>query len=147
MESGISFYKSGVKKHTLEGKTKKYKSWLHQVAISEGFKIFQLNYIFCADEEILEINRKFLQHDYYTDIITFPYQHDKNQLFADIYISLDTVKSNALEYLSPFEEELKRVIVHGLLHLAGYQDKNAKDSAIMRKKENEYIDLFGNEIN
>ncbi len=143
MGSGISFYKSGVKRHTLEGKTKEYKLWLHNVAIREGSNIFQLNYIFCSDEEILEINRKFLQHDYYTDIITFPYHNDENQLFADIYISLDTVKSNAQEYSTPFEEELKRVIVHGLLHLAGYKDKNEKDIAVMRKKENEYIDMFG----
>jgi len=142
MGSGIFFYKSGVKKHTLEGKTGLYKSWLQTVAQSEKVEIFQLNYIFCSDEEILEINRKFLGHDYFTDIITFPYQADHNQLFADIYISLDTVKSNAQEYQVEFGEEIKRVMAHGLLHLVGYADKTDKDAALMREKENESIAMF-----
>lgn len=143
MGSGISFFKSGVKKHTLEGSTRLYKSWLQAVAHQEDVKIFQLNYIFCSDEEILEINRKFLQHDYYTDIITFPYQAEGDQLFADIYISLDTVKSNAQEYAVGFEDELKRVMVHGLLHLAGYKDKTEQEAAVMRQRENESLALFG----
>lgn len=114
--------------------------WLRLVAESEIRRIADLNIIFCSDNYILDINQRFLQHDYFTDIITFDYC-EGDRLSGDLFISVDSVRENSLEYGSTFEEELDRVMVHGLLHLIGYDDHSEEDIRTMRSKENYYISL------
>lgn len=101
-----------------------------------------INYVFCSDEYLLEINRSFLQHDYYTDIITFGLSAPGQPVEAEIYISVDRVKDNARTLGVSFNEEMLRVIFHGALHLCGYQDKKKADIALMRKKEDQYLGSF-----
>ncbi len=115
--------------------------WLSEVASREGCRIGAVSVIFCSDPVILDVNRKYLGHDYYTDIITFDYCEEE-VLNGDLFISVDTVRANALEYGTLFHEELHRVIVHGLLHLIGYDDHTEADIAEMRMKENEYLKLL-----
>ena len=138
---GIYFHAEEVK-NPLAGKVKKYKIWLDSLAANEGGHIEEIHYIFCNDSYILEINKSYLNHDYFTDIITFPYSEEKSGIKSDIFISLETVLSNSETYKEPFEKELHRVMAHGLLHLLGYNDKTPEDEKIMRKKENEYILLW-----
>jgi len=114
--------------------------WMNAIAKEEGKHIGVLNYIFCDDEYLHKINVEFLDHDTYTDIITFDYCVG-NELISDIYVSVERVKENAHEFSDSFEEELHRVLVHGLLHLCGYKDKTEEDKDIMRKKENYYLSL------
>jgi len=114
--------------------------WLRLVAESEIRKIGDISIIFCSDNYILDVNQKYLQHDYFTDIITFDYC-EGDRLSGDLFISVDSVRENAVEYGTDFSEELYRVIVHGVLHLIGYDDHNDKDIAMMRKKENYYLSL------
>lgn len=122
----------------------KYKSlnnrWLRMVAESEIRRIGDISIIFCSDNYILDINRKYLGHDYFTDIITFDYCSG-NVLSGDLFISVDSVKENSVEYGTEFEDELNRVIVHGILHLIGYDDHTDEDVKVMREKENYYLDL------
>ena len=106
-----------------------------------GKKIGDIHYIFCDDEKILEINRQFLQHDDYTDIITFDYC-EGDTLSGDIFISVDTVTANAKEYSVSFDEELKRVMIHGILHLCGQNDKTADEQQEMRIKENNALRMI-----
>lgn len=115
-------------------------SWLKTVAESEIRKLGDVNIIFCSDNYILDINQRYLQHDYFTDIITFDYC-DGNILSGDLFISVESVRENALEYCTEFDEELNRVIVHGILHLVGYDDHAEDDIVVMRSKENYYLDL------
>ena len=102
--------------------------WLKTIANNNGYQLGDLNYIFCSDEYLLQINKQFLGHNYYTDIITFDYSEDyemigkQRKVYGDIYISIDTINHNALEYGEGFDRELHRVIVHGLLHLIGFDD-------------------------
>ena len=117
--------------------------WLKMVAESEIRRIGDINIIFCSDNYILDINQKYLQHDYFTDIITFDYC-EGNKLSGDLFISIDTVKANAEEYGEGFERELNRVMVHGVLHLIGYDDHSDSDQAEMRSKENYYLSLREN---
>ncbi|MBR6456955.1 MAG: rRNA maturation RNase YbeY [Bacteroidales bacterium] len=117
--------------------------WLRMVAVSELKKLGDINIIFCSDNYILEVNMKYLQHDYFTDIITFDYC-EKNILSGDLFISIDSVRENALFYGTEFEDELNRVMVHGLLHLIGYDDHTEEDIATMRSKENYYLELRKN---
>lgn len=114
--------------------------WLRLVAESEIRRIGDINLIFCSDNYILDINQKFLNHDYFTDIITFNY-NDRDRLSGDLFISVDSVRENAIEYNVEFEEELNRVIVHGILHLIGYDDKSEEEIKTMRDKENYYLSL------
>ena len=114
--------------------------WLKMVAGSEMKSIGDVNVIFCSDNYILDINMRYLQHDYFTDIITFDYC-EGNTLSGDLFISLDSVRENASFYGSDFDEELHRVIVHGLLHLAGYDDHTDEDIKVMRSKENYYLNM------
>ena len=111
------------------------KRWLRNVARGYGRKIGELAYIFCNDEEILEVNRQYLQHDYYTDVITFPYSEEKI-VSGDIFISVDTVRSNAIQFGTNSQDELHRVIVHGLLHLCGLNDKGPGERKTMEAAEN-----------
>ena len=121
------------------GKTLNNK-WLRLVAESEVRRVGQINIIFCSDNYILDVNQQYLQHDYFTDIITFDYC-EGDRLSGDLFISVDTVRENSLEYGTEFNDELNRVMVHGLLHLIGYDDHSEEDTAIMRKKEDYYLSL------
>lgn len=109
--------------------------WIKAVAASYGKRVGDVAYIFCSDEKILEVNRQYLQHDYYTDIITFDYC-EGNRLDGDLFISLDTVRSNAEELGTDYTEELHRVIIHGILHLCGINDKGPGEREIMEEAEN-----------
>lgn len=100
-----------------------------------------IHYIFCNDDFLLEINRTYLQHDYFTDIITFPFSEEQSPVLADIYISLDRVFENSHSLNVAFQNELRRVVFHGALHLCGYDDKNNSQAKLMRKKEDEYLIL------
>ena len=112
--------------------------WLKFVAESETKRLGDVYVIFCSDNYILDVNIKYLQHDYYTDIITFDYC-EGNRLSGDLFISVDSVRENAAFYGVEFADELNRVIVHGLLHLIGYDDHTEEDIAVMRAKENYYL--------
>ncbi len=113
-------------------------AWIKAVAQSYGKKVGDIAYIFCDDEKILEVNKQYLQHDYYTDIITFDYTED-DVISGDIFISLDTVHSNSEEQGTTYEEELHRVIIHGILHLCGIDDKGPGEREIMEAAENEAL--------
>ena len=115
-------------------------SWLKLVAESEIKRLGDINIIFCSDPYILSINLQYLGHDYFTDIITFDYC-EGNRISGDLFISVDSVRENAVFYGTEFEEELHRVIVHGVLHLIGYDDHSDDDIKMMRSKENYYLDL------
>lgn len=112
--------------------------WLSKVAADEGGKIGEIAVVFCSDEYLLTVNRQFLKHDYYTDIITFDYC-EGDLLSGDLLISVDSVRDNASHFGTDFDEELHRVIVHGLLHLIGYDDHSKEDRKRMREKENFYL--------
>lgn len=116
-------------------------TWIKIIVSRETLELGELTYIFCDDETILEVNQKFLNHDYYTDVITFDYT-EENIISGDIYISLDTVKSNSELYNTTFLEELYRVIIHGVLHLCGYKDKSEEDEKLMRQKEDEALKML-----
>lgn len=117
----------------------KVKPWLKRVAQAEGHSIKEINYIFCSDAYLLKINKEHLNHTFLTDIITFDNSETPLSIEADIFISIDRIKENAETFKQPFNTELKRVMVHGLLHLLGYKDKSPKDKAKMREKENAYL--------
>ncbi len=102
----------------------------------------ELNYIFCSDQRLLEINRQFLQHDFYTDIITFPLSDPGQPISGEIYISVDRVRDNAAAFGSSIKRELLRVIFHGALHLCGHKDKSPADEKLMRKMEDHYLALY-----
>ena len=114
--------------------------WLRLVASSEIRKIGDVNIIFCSDNYILDVNMKYLQHDYFTDIITFDYC-EGNVLNGDLFISIDSVKENSEFYKTGFQDELNRVIVHGILHLIGYDDHSEEEIKVMRSKEDYYLSL------
>ncbi len=116
-----------------------HSAWLKAVSEEEGRRLGQISVIFCSDPYLLEINRKYLGHDYYTDIITFDYS-EGDTISGDLFISVDTVRSNAEYYSADFKDELDRVIVHGVLHLIGYDDHTDEQSAEMRARENHYLE-------
>ena len=115
-------------------------AWIRAVAASYGKRVGEIAYIFCSDERILEVNRQYLQHDYYTDIITFDYCRG-NRLDGDLVISLDTVRSNARQLGTDYDTELHRVIVHGVLHLCGINDKGPGERELMEAAENRALAL------
>lgn len=117
------------------------KDWVAKTIVSEGLKEGDLTFIFCDDEYLHKINLEFLNHDTFTDIITFDYTLGK-EIHGEIYISIDRVKENASEFQVSFEEELHRVIIHGVLHLCGYKDKSEADEKQMRSRENFYLQSF-----
>ena len=112
--------------------------WLNESVRPLGFVIGELSFIFCSDEYLKEINVKYLNHDFFTDVITFDYSKEK-LLFGDVYVSTDRVKENAKTYNSSFNKELFRVIIHGVLHLCGFNDKTKKEKTLIRSKENEAL--------
>jgi rRNA maturation RNase YbeY len=127
-------------------KKKKLKQFLEVIASKEGFSIKELVYVFCSDDYLLDINHRFLQHDYFTDIITFDLREAVHgtSLVGEIYISIDRVADNAHALNVSFEEELCRVVFHGLLHLCGYKDKSKADVVKMRAAEDRYLSLYKN---
>lgn len=114
---------------------------ISQAADKEKVKVDFLNYIFCSDPYLLDINKKYLAHDYFTDIITFESSEEEGVISGDIFISVDRAKENAKEYKVSLEEEIQRLIIHGLLHLIGYKDGSDEEKLIMRKKEDYYLPL------
>ena len=118
-----------------------YVDWINRVIISEGFSVGQIDYIFCSDEYLLKLNKEYLNHDTFTDIITFDYT-DGKIISGDIFISTYRVEDNARKFDVEFLNELRRVMSHGILHLAGFGDKSIEEKKIMREKEEEKIKMF-----
>ena len=118
------------------------KRWLKQLAAGAGFRIKELNYVFCSDEYLYQMNVDYLNHDTYTDIITFDNSEKTKELEGDIFISVDRVRENAKSAQVEEEVELTRVLAHGLLHLIGYKDKAKEEASLMRSKEEEAIELY-----
>jgi len=118
-----------------------FSKWLSEVILSENKKEGEINYIFCDDDYLLEINQQYLDHDTLTDIISFDYSVG-NELNGDIFVSVDRVKENASDYNVSFQEEIQRVLVHGILHYCGYKDKTEADELVMRRKEEEKMKMF-----
>lgn len=115
--------------------------WINETVVAEGRKRGDISVIFCSDDYLLEVNRQHLQHDYYTDIITFDYDEGV-WVSGDLFISIDRVRENAAKYGATFEKELHRVIIHGILHLCGYKDYTDEEAKLMRSKEDFYLNLF-----
>lgn len=135
----ISYQTDGVKMPAIA--KKEITAWVKSVAESYGKRVGEIAYIFCSDEKILEVNRTYLQHDYYTDIITFDYT-EGNKISGDLFISLDTVATNATQFNSTYNEELHRVIIHGILHLCGIDDKGPGEREKMEEAENKALSLL-----
>ena len=122
-------------------KKKAIRNWVNFVLTKENKALGKIDYNFCTDKHLLKVNKLYLNHNTYTDIITFDLS-DSDLVFADIYISIERVKENSLQLKNLFSDELLRVMVHGVLHLCGYKDKTPKDILQMRKKENHYLSLL-----
>ena len=142
----ISYQTEGVKMPAI--RRRDISAWIKAVAATYGKRVGDIGYIFCNDEKILEVNRQYLQHDYYTDIITFDYSDDalltgkKDTISGDLFISLDTVRTNAEQQGTTYDEELHRVIIHGILHLCGINDKGPGEREIMEREENKALKLI-----
>ncbi len=134
----ISYFAEDVKMPTI--KRRETTDWIRRVASGYGKKCGDIAYIFCSDEKILEVNKTYLQHDYYTDVITFDYT-EGDKISGDIFISIDTVRSNAEQFGTDYDEELHRIIIHGVLHLCGINDKGPGEREIMTCHENEALKL------
>ncbi len=135
----ISYQTDGVKMPAI--KRRDVSAWIKKVAASHGKKVGEIAYIFCNDDKILEVNREYLQHDYYTDIITFDYT-EGDIISGDLFISIDTVLSNSEQLGVQYEQELFRVIIHGILHLCGINDKGEGEREIMEREENTALSLI-----
>lgn len=118
---------------------KNIRSWIQQTILAENYILKEINFIFCSDAYLLKINQDYLQHDTYTDIITFDNSETEKEIIGDIFISIERVSENAQIYGIPMVQELNRIIIHGTLHLLGYKDKTAKDKKLMTDKENFYL--------
>ena len=134
----ITYNTDGVKMPSI--KKRLTTTWVKAVAATYGKKVGEIGYMFVDDEKILEVNREYLGHDYYTDIITFDYS-EGDTISGDIVISLDTVASNAQEQGTPYDDELHRVIIHGILHLCGINDKGPGEREVMERAENKALDI------
>jgi rRNA maturation RNase YbeY len=141
--SKIHFFFQGVK-ISLPHRTR-LKAFITKLFAKEGKKLKSLNYIFTSDKDLLRINREYLDHDFYTDIITFDLSEDPDFKVAEIYISTDRVRENAVSFGVAIQQELLRVIFHGALHLCGYKDKSHKDKELMTFKENYFLKLYTKE--
>ncbi|MBC2838210.1 rRNA maturation RNase YbeY [Robiginitalea sp. SC105] len=120
---------------------RKYTEWIKKVVASRGMYIEELSFIFCSDDYLLDMNQKYLGHDYFTDIITFP-NAEGSGVGGDLFISVDRVRDNAREYGVDFDHELARVMIHGVLHLSGLNDKTAAEQQQMRKEEDRCLEMF-----
>lgn len=116
-------------------------TWFLEIIAREDHKADEVNYIFCSDKYLLDLNIKYLSHDYFTDVISFDYSED-NVISGDIFISIDRIKENAEKYKVTFQNELMRIMIHGLLHLLAYDDKTPAQKTAMTAKEDEYLKLF-----
>lgn len=137
----ITFESQGIDMPHID--TRRITTWINNVATAHDKVAGNINYVFVNDETILKVNREFLQHDYYTDIITFDYSRRK-LIQGDIYISVDTVRTNALKFGYTYPEELLRVIIHGVLHLCGINDKGPGEREIMEQNENQALQMLNN---
>lgn len=135
----ITFQSEGVEHPKID--ETKISSWIERVAKTYNKETGEISYLFCDDEKILEVNQQYLNHDFYTDIITFDYS-EKNRISGDIIISLQTVKSNSQMYKTPYLEELHRVIIHGILHLSGLNDLTKGEEKAMREAEDEALKML-----
>ena len=136
----ISFLTENIKMPKLDRKA--VRAWITEVAASyEGRKVGNLNYIFCNDDRILEVNKEFLGHDYYTDIITFDYS-EPGLVSGDMFISLETVETNSFKFHTSYDKEMMRVIIHGVLHLCGINDKGPGERAVMEAAEEKALDMW-----
>jgi probable rRNA maturation factor len=120
---------------------RKITNWIKETITAEGKITGDISFIFCSDDYLLEVNKKYLNHDYFTDIITFDYV-ENDVISADIFISSDRVKENASEFKTGFLNELLRIIIHGVLHLLGFKDKSKKDKLLMTQKEDFYLEVL-----
>ena len=134
----IQFFFEDIDPIEIDSKTNE---WLQKLIVFEGKKVGKINYIFLSDNGLLKVNRDFLQHDYYTDVITFDYVKGKT-ISADIFVSLPRISDNAISHSKDFKSELNRVLAHGLLHLCGYKDKTEEEITEMRSKEDFYLNIF-----
>lgn len=132
----INFYFEDIEEFQLD--LPKTKSWIKSTISKENQQTGEISFIFCTDDYLLEINKQYLDHDYYTDIITFDYVED-SIISGDIFISVDRVQENADQFKVSFSNELNRIIIHGVLHLLGYKDKEAPDKKLMTQKEDYYL--------
>ena len=139
----VTYQTDGVKMPAI--KKRETTAWIRAVAATYGKKVDEIAYIFCSDEKILEVNREYLQHDYYTDIITFDYC-EEDLLSGDLFISLDTVRTNSEQFRTEYDEELHRTIIHGVLHLCGINDKGPGEREIMEAAENKALAIRGEYI-
>jgi rRNA maturation RNase YbeY len=137
--AAVQFFTEGITFRLPKARLKT--QWLKNAIAQEGKRLEALTYIFCSDAYLLQINQQFLKHNTYTDIITFDYS-EGDVLQGEIYISIERVRENAAKYKVSFNQELARVMIHGVLHLAGYRDKRPAEKALMRKKEEAYLSLL-----
>ena len=133
----IGFFEEGIS-YKLKNKTQ-VRQWIKDTIHAEGFTLGELSYIFCSDEYLLGINQQYLNHDTYTDIITFDNSEGEGSITGDIFISIDRIYENAAKFNQSVVDELHRVIIHGVLHLLGYKDKTPEDNKAMTKKEDQYL--------
>ncbi|SEJ06908.1 rRNA maturation RNase YbeY [Cyclobacterium xiamenense] len=138
----INFFEEGINAKLKQ--RRQIKQWVKEIAAEKGFRIHSLNYVFCSDDYLYDINRAYLKHDTYTDIITFDQSEQEGTLEGDVFISVDRVSDNANKQAEPYGTELLRVIVHGLLHLCGYKDKTAADKQRMRTEEDKALARYSN---
>ena len=136
----VQFYIADTK-ITLKERTK-LKGFIISIFLKEGKKINYINYIFCSDEYLLSINREFLKHDYYTDIITFNLSGIQDPINGEVYVSIDRIRENAKNLQVSIKSEFHRVVFHGALHLCGYKDKKRADKQLMRKQEDKYLNSY-----
>jgi probable rRNA maturation factor len=139
-KSGINFRVDGKLDFSLENENK-VRNWIKRILKQENKKAGNISYCFCTDEFLLKINRQFLEHDFYTDIITFDYS-EKEKIEGEIFISIERVKENAVSFKQPFQKELMRTLIHGVFHLCGYKDKSISDKKRMRAKEEEALSSY-----
>lgn len=133
----INFFEEGIS-YKLKNKTA-VRKWIIETIVAEGYKLDELTYIFCTDEYLLQINQQYLDHDTYTDIITFDNSEEEGIIVGDIFISVERIKENATKFSVTEAQELHRVMIHGALHLLGYKDKSAADKKKMTLKEDQYL--------
>jgi len=136
---GIQYFSEDVPLPKIE--KRKSTRWIKSTILSEGKRVGDISFIFCSDNYLLEVNKTYLDHDYFTDIITFDYVEGM-LINGDIFISIDRVLDNSVEFKTTFENELNRILIHGVLHLVGYKDKNKKDKLLMTAKEDFYLKLL-----
>jgi probable rRNA maturation factor len=136
----VQFFLEDVK-YTLKNKIQ-IKEWINKTIIAEGFQLEELNFILCSDEYLLAINQQYLNHDTYTDVITFDNSEELKTILGDIFISIERIEENAREFKGTVQHELCRVMIHGTLHLLGYKDKGKAAKALMTLKEDEYLNLL-----